>query len=166
MKTVTGFIIFFTCMAHSQKKQCFISYNQIDKIFNLQSHEDIDSELKKLNYTFNFSSSYITYWNEKEKSNFNIFRDENSKIIAVYLDINENYYNSLKKEIVTAGFIKIDERLSNYRLNYYYKKNDKYLILAKVNTFDIDGVVTKTGFEFGIYNEDKFNESINELKKI
>jgi hypothetical protein len=161
MKTITSFIIFFSCLAQSQQKQCFISHNQIDKIFKLQSLEDIDSELKKLNYTFNFNSSSTTYWNEKEKSNFNIFRDENSKIIAVYLNVNENCYNNLKKEIVTAGFIKINERLSKYRLNFYYKKNDKYVILSKVNTFDIDGEVTKTGFDFSICNEDKYNESID-----
>lgn len=161
MKTLTTFIIFFTCMAYSQQKQCFISYNQIDKIFKLHSLEDIDSELQKLNYTFNFNSSYTTYWNEKEKSNFNIFRDENKKINFVYLDVNENCYNNIKKEIVTAGFVKVNEKLDRYRLNFYYKKNDKYVILSKVNTFDVDGMVTKTGFDVSICTEEKYNEFLN-----
>lgn len=161
MKTITTFIIFFTCIAYSQQKQCFVNFNQIDKIFKLHSLEDIDSELKKLNYTFNFNSTYTTYWNEKEKSNFNIYRDENSKINFVYLDVNENCYNNLKKEITAAGFEKVNEKLDKYRLNFYYKKNDKYVILAKVNNFDIDGVVTKTGFDFSICTEDKYNEFIN-----
>ena len=163
MKKITIFILLFICyLGHSQQKQCFISYNQIDKIFKLHSHEDIDDELKKLNYTFNFSSSYTTYWNEKTKSNFNIFRDENTnKINFVYLDVNENCYNNLKKEIISAGFTKVNEKLDKYRINFYYKKNDKYIILGKVSSFNIDGEVIKTGFDFGIFTEDKYYEYIN-----
>ena len=80
MKTIINIIIILTAnIVFSQKTQCFINYSNIDKIYNLNSLEDIDSELKKLNYTFNFKSTYITYWNEKTKSNFNIYRNEFTK---------------------------------------------------------------------------------------
>lgn len=163
MKTITTFILLFTCyLGHSQYKQCFMSYSQIDKIFELNSHEDIDNELKKLGYTFNFNSTYTTYWNEKTKSNFNIHRDENtSEISFVHLDVNENCYNNLKKEIIAAGFIKVNEKLDRYRINFYYKKNAKYIILGKVSSFNVDGEVVKTGFDFTISTENKYNEFIN-----
>lgn len=58
MKTITIFILFFTLnFGYSQKNQCSISFNQIEKIFKLYSYEVIDNELKKLNYIFNFNSN-------------------------------------------------------------------------------------------------------------
>ena len=163
MKTIINIIIILTAnIVFSQKTQCFINYSNIDKIYNLNSLEDIDSELKKLNYTFNFKSTYITYWNEKAKSNFNISRNEfTNKIEFLFLDINEKCYNNLKKEIIAAGFVKENEKIDNYRINFYYKKNDKYIILGKVNGLNLDGEVVKTGYDFSICTEEKYFELIN-----
>jgi hypothetical protein len=163
MKTIINIIIILTAnIVFSQKTQCFINYSNIDKIYYLNSLEDIDSELKKLNYTFNFKSTYITYWNEKAKSNFNIYRNEfTNKIEFLFLDISEKCYNNLKKEIIAAGFVKENEKIDNYRINFYYKKNDKYIILGKVNGLNLDGEVVKIGYDFSICTEEKYFELIN-----
>ena len=75
--------------------------------------------------------------------------------------MSEKCYNNLKKEIIAAGFVKENEKIDNYRINFYYKKNDKYIILGKVNGLNLDGEVVKTGYDFSICTEEKYFELIN-----
>lgn len=157
MKKVVFLFVFLSSFAYSQKSTCPMSYKNVLKIFNSNSLEDIDTELKKYNYIFDFNSSYSNYWNEKQKSNFSIYRDETTnEINLVTLGINENCYQSLKNEIISEGFIKVGEKPGKYRLDFFYKKDDIYVMLAKTNTFDIDGKVVKHGFDFTIISESEF----------
>ncbi len=51
--------------------------------------------------------------------------------------------------------------MSKYRIDLYYKKNNEYIILGKVNSFDLNGQVTNNGFDISMITEDKYFEFIN-----
>lgn len=162
MKRIIFILVLFTNFTYSQNSPCVLSYKNILKVFNLNSHEEIDNELRKYNYVFDFNSSYSHYWNKQQKSNFSIYRDETTnEINLVTVDVNEKCYQNLKKEIILAGFIKVNEKIGQYRLDFFYKKNDSYVILAKKNTYDLDGRIIKYGFDFTIISETKYYELTN-----
>ena len=146
----------------AQKKQCNINYNVVKKVFHLESIESIDSQLNKYGYIFDFNSDYTNYWNEVQKSNFSIYwNEQKSNINYININITSLCYDNFKQEIINLGFEKIYEKMSKYRIDLYYKKNDEYIILGKVNTFDVDGKVIKNGFDISMITEDKYFEFKN-----
>lgn len=146
----------------AQKKQCNINYNVVKKVFHLESIESIDSQLNKYGYIFDFNSDYTNYWNEVQKSNFSIYWNEHkSNINYINISVNSLCYNSFKQEVINLGFEKVYEKMSKYRIDLYYKKNNEYIILGKVNSFDLNGQVTNNGFDISMITEDKYFEFIN-----
>ena len=146
----------------AQKKECFINYNVIKKVFYSKSIEEIDTQLNKYGYVFGFNSEYTNYFNKAQRSNFSIYwNEEKSNINYINVGVNSLCYDSFKQEIINLGFVKVYEKMSKYRIDLYYKKNQEYFILGKVNTFDLDGQVTGKGFDVSLITEDQYFVFIN-----
>ncbi|UOK42179.1 MULTISPECIES: hypothetical protein [Flavobacterium] len=154
----TIFILFFLSnVIYSQNKQCFITYKTVEKIFKLNSLEEKDDELIKLNFKHNSS---LNYFNEKAKSNITILTNKTNKPSGLRMDFSEICYNSFKKDIIALGFIKINESFSDSRIDFHYKKGNIYIIFGKMkDVYAIStGKSSKTFYGFDILTEDLYLE--------
>lgn len=159
------FLILLSLMVNlnfAQKKQCYINYNVINKVFYSKSIEEIDTQLNKYGYVFDFNSDYTNYFNKVQRSNFSIYwTEEKSNINYINVNVNASCYDSFKQEIINRGFVKVYEKMSKYRIDLYYKKNQEYFILGKTSYFNLDGKVTGNGFDVSLITEDQYLEFIN-----
>lgn len=159
-----NFVILLSLMFNinmAQNKQCSINYNFIDDVFHSKSIENLDSQLSEKGYIFNFNTTYTNYWNAKEKINFNIYWDEQkSQINFINIEISSFCYEDLKEKIISLGFKKVYEKMLKSRIDLYYNKDEKYIILGKVNTNNLTENTTKNGFDISMISESKYYELI------